>query len=232
MKSISGIRRGMYSSAFQQPLAISSGTKYPAEAFKFLDKLFMNDIYLYVTWGVAGPFEELGVEDAGIVEVVAKDVTYLPQYEGTPATLLRLLHDDWEQRTISFSQLGSQIPMKGPGYVLLNVGGELDDYRVDQAEMARERVMAQIPFDLDYRNTLGHEFRFVKFSEEEMVRISELVGPLYTIRDEYLVKFISGTLAMTDDNWNTYLSDMTKQGMNELLEIYRRGYERYLSMTD
>ena len=41
-------------------------------------------------------------------------------------------------------------------------------------------------------------------------------------------KFISGELEINDANWNTYLAELEKMGLNEVIEVYTAAYERYL----
>jgi len=41
-------------------------------------------------------------------------------------------------------------------------------------------------------------------------------------------KFISGELEINDANWNEYLSELEKMGLDEVLEVYQDAYERYL----
>jgi putative aldouronate transport system substrate-binding protein len=41
-------------------------------------------------------------------------------------------------------------------------------------------------------------------------------------------KFISGELEINDANWNTYLAELEKMGLDEVLEVYTAAYERYL----
>jgi hypothetical protein len=40
-------------------------------------------------------------------------------------------------------------------------------------------------------------------------------------------KFISGELAINDTNWNAYLAELDKMGLDEVLEVYTAAYERY-----
>jgi len=41
-------------------------------------------------------------------------------------------------------------------------------------------------------------------------------------------KFITGELEINDANWNEYLSELEKMGLEEVLEVYQDAYERYL----
>ena len=41
-------------------------------------------------------------------------------------------------------------------------------------------------------------------------------------------KFISGELEINDTNWNNYLSELKKMGLDEVIEVYTAAYERYL----
>ncbi len=63
-------------------------------------------------------------------------------------------------------------------------------------------------------------------TQEEVSRLSELNANLNTFRDEWITKFIVGQEPLS--NWDEYLAGMKRLGIEEVIDIANRGYERYL----
>ena len=66
-------------------------------------------------------------------------------------------------------------------------------------------------------------------TDEEADRLAELEADISTYRDEWQVKFIVGQEPLS--TWDTYVAGMKKLGIDEVLEIVNKGYERYLEVA-
>ena len=70
----------------------------------------------------------------------------------------------------------------------------------------------------------------VSFSEEEQIQIS-----MYIDLDSYVetmtAKFITGELEINDDEWNAYIAELKRLGMDEMSQIRQNAYERFESIS-
>ena len=64
-------------------------------------------------------------------------------------------------------------------------------------------------------------------SDEEAERLSALQADINTYKDEWMVKFIVGQEPLS--KWNEYVAGLKKFGLDEVMTIVNRGYEKYLA---
>ena len=62
-------------------------------------------------------------------------------------------------------------------------------------------------------------------TEEEDNSISEMAKVIKNYFMEAGANFITGAWDI-DEDWDTYLAEMEKMGVNELLEVYQTAYDR------
>jgi len=63
-------------------------------------------------------------------------------------------------------------------------------------------------------------------TKEEAERMSSLMGNINTFQQEWLVKFATGNESL--DKWDWYVEEMKKLGVDEVMDLANKGYQRYL----
>jgi hypothetical protein len=66
----------------------------------------------------------------------------------------------------------------------------------------------------------------VAFTEDETTEISTIEAAINKIRDENIVKFVLGTRDIAE--WDSYVQEIKKAGLDKYLDYYRKGYVRQL----
>ncbi len=67
----------------------------------------------------------------------------------------------------------------------------------------------------------------MRYNDEEESKFRDLEVALNAKRDEYIQKFFSGNADPTkDSDWQQYISDMNKVGLQEFVELQTNVYER------
>ena len=67
----------------------------------------------------------------------------------------------------------------------------------------------------------------MRYNEEEEQRFADLEIALNAKRDEYIQRFFTGDVDPNNDaDWNMYISDMNKVGLQEFIELQKTVYER------
>lgn len=67
----------------------------------------------------------------------------------------------------------------------------------------------------------------MRYTEDEEQKFGDLETALNAKRDEYLQRFFSGDVDPNNDaQWNAYISDMNKVGLQEFIELQTTVYER------
>lgn len=67
----------------------------------------------------------------------------------------------------------------------------------------------------------------MRYTEDEQTRYSDLEVALNSKRNEYMQRFFAGDVDPNDDaDWNQYISDMKKVGLDEFCELQTTVYER------
>lgn len=61
--------------------------------------------------------------------------------------------------------------------------------------------------------------------DEVNLRISDIISGA----SEQILKFMTGSVELTDESWNTYVSDMEALGIRDVLEVYQNAYDEYLA---
>jgi len=79
-----------------------------------------------------------------------------------------------------------------------------------------------------YQDCIPKEGTYVpllSFTEEETDRINEIQTTLKTYVQECKIRFITGDMSL-DNDWNTYLKEIEKIGLQEFLEVCQTVYDR------
>lgn len=198
MKSATGVRRGDTDSMLKQPIAINAKSKNQEIAVKLLNFFFTDEGVRLVNMGIGQ-----GV-DLGIATI--KD----NKYTITPDSL-----DKMKQ----FGAMIYQTPLANTYQPVID--------KPNKTQLAEQLLASKYTFTADLsKTTVGTKFRFTKFTPDETKRVAELVGPIFSLRDEYLSKFITGLLPM--DKWDEYTGKMKALKVEELMSIYNTGYKRYV----
>ena len=65
------------------------------------------------------------------------------------------------------------------------------------------------------------------FTTNESLEIAEFESDMQTYAQETCMKFLDGSMALNDENWETYVQTVKSMGMDRLLEIYQTAYDEY-----
>ena len=65
------------------------------------------------------------------------------------------------------------------------------------------------------------------FTTNESLEIAEFESDMQTYAQETCMKFLDGSMALNDANWDTYVQTVKDMGMDRLLEIYQTAYDEY-----
>ncbi|MGI5900127.1 MAG: extracellular solute-binding protein [Christensenellales bacterium] len=78
-----------------------------------------------------------------------------------------------------------------------------------------------------YAPILAPTFPRLKFTEGEQSTITSTMAEAQTVVDEYINKFIMGTISL--DQFDSYISTLESVGIEKVLEYYNASYQRYLA---
>jgi putative aldouronate transport system substrate-binding protein len=64
---------------------------------------------------------------------------------------------------------------------------------------------------------------------DEQDSIGNRVSDIISGASEQILKFMTGSVELTDDTWNAYLADMDQLGIQDVLDVYQNAYDEYLA---
>jgi hypothetical protein len=64
---------------------------------------------------------------------------------------------------------------------------------------------------------------------DEQDSIGNRVSDIISGASEQILKFMTGSVELTDDTWNAYLADMDQLGIQDVLQVYQNAYDEYLA---
>ena len=67
------------------------------------------------------------------------------------------------------------------------------------------------------------------FTVDENAKIAEYEQDMLTYAQETCLKFMTGELEITDQNWNDYVATMEEMGIYEVIAVYQNAYDQYLA---
>lgn len=67
------------------------------------------------------------------------------------------------------------------------------------------------------------------FTVDENAKIAEYEQDMLTYAQETCLKFMTGELEITDQNWNDYIATMEEMGIHEVIAVYQNAYDQYLA---
>lgn len=105
--------------------------------------------------------------------------------------------------------------------------GANKDWPIRQ-QIALENIMPQEILDTRdiYEPIIAPSFPRLSFTDEEQSEITAAMSEIQTVVDEYINKFIMGTVSL--DQWDSYVSKLQKAGMDTVLAHYNTAYQRYM----
>ena len=183
--------------------AFSAGISDDMDRYNTLLKMFnwyaTEEGQMYMTYGVEGES----------YEIVNGEPQMLPGWydESNPAT------DKKTDKTLSkeFGSFGSQFAKQQTMF---------DNIRGKKVEALWDAFQAQDKYY--YFDQIP-----MRYTEDEEQKFGDLETALNAKRDEYLQRFFSGDVDPNNDTqWNAYISDMNKVGLQEFIELQTTVYER------
>ena len=66
-------------------------------------------------------------------------------------------------------------------------------------------------------------------STEETSLIATQMTSVISYASEEILKFMTSATELSDENWNTFVTNCKSQGLDEVMEVYQNAYEEYLS---
>ncbi|MFA9455307.1 ABC transporter substrate-binding protein [Halalkalibacter sp. AB-rgal2] len=122
---------------------------------------------------------------------------------------------------VSMGELRQQVAPNGPTVVLAEDFGTV----VDMEPRAKQRL--QDIEDVYAPYLVDENFPQIFFSEEELDRINRLEVDIMDFVDQKQASWLlNGGI---EDEWDNYLEQLERMGLNELMEIYQDGLDRFKS---
>jgi len=181
------------------PFQITSACKYPEVAMRWIDYFYSEEGATFFYMGVEGVTYKRNPD--GTLEYSIPELENMP--EGT-----------------SFDQIvGKYTPYMGGGNPQITMthyfkGGETQPIPLKAAENVAPFAPKEI-------------WAGFSFTIEEAEKLNELQNDIHTYIDNMRAEFITGKTSF--DKWDEYVQQIEKMGFKEYMEIYQKGYERYMS---
>lgn len=189
--------------------AVLADTKVPEAVAALLDYLCSSEYQVLTDWGIEG--YNYIVNDDGtkeFIEGTAEDTVDVQLYDMALWALSILpryeIKDRYEEL---LSLVSSGIDL---GY---EEGFTLKGEYIDRVYSG---VYGSVNYSIDGVVAVA--------TQEESARITELSVDLATYSSELLSKLIFGQASL--DDWDTYIADMQRLGLDEIIEIYQTRYDR------
>lgn len=197
-------------------MVITSGCQNPAAAFRLGDLLCCEELSIAQRWGARG----LDWDYVTDVEGFDPDL-YTPQVAG--AEMLFVPYDDgnfWGGTGITNSSWRNQGATIRPSYIAHGRTGSADS-NTEYYERFKESIALYYESGLQNPNHVGR----INLSAEE----SEAIAEQKVLLDNYVAsmrsQFLAGIVDI-DEEWDSYLKEIERLGVEEITEVYRKAYER------
>ncbi len=179
---------------------ISGKCKYPVEAVRLIDYLYSEEGSDLLNWGIEGE-------------------TYTVKEDGSKEFTDLILHNkDGKSPTEAFADTY---------YARSGIFGIAQYEAVSSIQSTYEdRVKAVVQASVDYsiETDDSRNIGALPWTEEERTRIGSLNENVSTYLDEMHQKFILGKESI--DNYDKFVEQIKKLGLEELVEIYQTAYDR------
>jgi putative aldouronate transport system substrate-binding protein len=183
-------------------MAITNNCKDPVLAFKFGDALLSEEISLVSLWGIEGKGYKKA--DPGLIGI-----------NGRPALYEQLLIGSAENLNMQWFYQG---PYLMTADMRLGASSEKGD---EDFEVWLYNITKEVePYKVDIKNLYPPLF----FTDDESISLTDMNMMLKYI-DESTARFITGDLDIESD-WDSYINEIKKQGIDEYIKIYQNAYER------
>ncbi|GAE28795.1 hypothetical protein JCM9152_129 [Halalkalibacter hemicellulosilyticusJCM 9152] len=122
---------------------------------------------------------------------------------------------------VSMGELRQQVAPNGPTVVLAEDFGTVVDMEPRAKQRLQDIEEVYAPYLVD------ENFPQIFFSEEELDRINRLEVDIMDFVDQKQASWLlNGGI---EDEWDSYLEQLERMGLNELMEIYQDGLDRFKS---
>lgn len=188
---------------------VNSETAEPEELVKFIDLQYSPEIIELITWGI-------------------KDVTYTVGEDGKKHFIDEILNspnpfdegDKYGMRASSKHRPGLCVASDSAAYVdMARMDYVYYDGKVHEEPLEKSPYITELPYPVSEYISPNFNSPKISFTTEEGSRLSQILAPITTYRDEMLPKFIKGDESF--DNWDNYLDTLRKMGdMEDVLKVY------------
>lgn len=187
--------------------AITTECKFPHVVARFVDYM-VGDPALSVqsNWGAIG--YNYALDDDGIMRTPLDDQgRYVPQQEGD---IYGTFGDARSNST----------PCRGSMIVLDEYYDTVVGYTYDAVQLLEGQIT-------NGKNDIMAEYETIPrvlMTVEELQRLAQIQPTVSDVVDRYLNEWTLN--GVTDDNWNSYLSELESSGMNDIVNIYQTAVDR------
>lgn len=223
---------GRMEAYYSDPLAYPGGVitvdcENPEAAFIIMDYMCSYTVSIYNRFGQEGVDWDWydNVDDSKFPNGTTKDMYLNEDGTGSVPEFISYTNDTYwgkgNPQNAGYMNAGPRIEYSsGVGRAM--VGGETEEAKAS-AEWWNFYFLEMIPDVLQYKP----EERIITLplTEEEDNSISEMAKVIKNYFMEAGANFITGAWDI-DEDWDTYLAEMEKMGVNELLEVYQTAYDR------
>ncbi len=187
--------------------AITTTCKFPHVIARFVDYMVGDPaISVQSNWGAEGYNYKL--DENGILRTPLDDQgRYVAQQEGADYA------DFGKARTNSTTARGSMI-------VLNEYYETVAGYAYDAVQLLEWQRVNGKDEVLEEYDTIPR----VMMTVEELTRLAQIQPTVSDIVDRYINTWV--TNGVTDDNWNSYLSELEAAGVNDIVNIYQTAVDR------
>lgn len=183
-------------------LSISKACKSPEKLLAFYDKWYDGETVMQLQYGPIGEYFT-GKDDNGLWLSITED-------------------ECREKYGKSAGELKSQLEVNGPKLILSNYYNDV--FKME--DRAIERLEDLYNYWMPYvKDTTTYPIDCV-YTPEELDTIDMYRSDFENAVAEQEALWLRDG-APTDDEWNAYVKNLERCGMNELLEVYQAAYDRY-----
>lgn len=194
-------------------MAISANTKYPEELCKFFDYLYTDEGILSTTGGFEGI--TCDAEDFFGYTIYSSEA-YEDKFGDNFLAATTAINGFMLVSTTKFNEMGALESLS------------MEELTSDEcAEVAGVNSLKEINIR-EHEGNIIEGYPNVIFTNEESEEMSTLKTDIQSYMKTMKAQFITGELDI-DANWDAYLAELDKMGLDRLLEIEQAALDRYLA---
>ena len=181
--------------------AISATSKYKELAARLLDFGYSDEGHILYNFGKEGVSFEYRKEENGSVSPIYTDI----------------ITDPWTNGGLTMAQSMAR-------YLRANYGGPfVQDIRYTEQYYTNEEQKKAL--DMTDSDAWKYKLPNMTYTQEEQKKLSDILTPIYTYREETVAKLISGKLDIS--YLDEYFQKMKDMGIEEAISIKQHAYDRY-----